>query len=389
MLCYLACNIKYNPMRYFLTIVLLTIIMNVSAQNPIFYLLIGTYTNSPSKSEGIYVYKFNPNKGEASFISKAAGVANPSYLAISKNQKFVYSVNETHSDNGGDISAFSFDKQKGELHFINKQSSGGDDPAYVSVDSGGRWVVAANYSGGNIGVLPINADGSLLPAAQVLPHEGYGVNVDRQGQPHPHSVVFSPDEKFIFSPDLGNDRVYIYSFDPNNKQSPLTSTDPAYGEVPDGSGPRHLTFHPNGKYAYLINELSGNIMVYQYDGGKLTEIQTIESTNEGDKNDRGSADIHLTPDGKFLYASNRGKANDIAIYKTSPDGKLIAVGHQKVGMHPRNFMIDPTGRFLLVACRDSNVVQAYVINKNFGLLQDAGFKIDIDQPVCLKMMPVK
>ncbi|WP_240743358.1 lactonase family protein [Ilyomonas limi] len=377
--------------RYFLTIIFFAVVMNVSAQNPIFYLLIGTYTNAPSKSEGIYVYKFNPNKAEATFISKATGVVNPSYLAITKDQKYVYAVNETQSDNGGDVSAFSFDKQKGELHFINKQPSGGDDPAYISVDSAGKWAVAANYSGGNIGVLPTGADGALQPAAQILPHEGYGVNVERQGQPHPHSVVFSPNEKYLYSCDLGNDRIYTYSFDPNNKQTPFTPADPAYIEVPDGSGPRHITFHPNGQYAYVINELSGNVIAYQYNSsnGKLTEIQTIESTTEGSKTDKGSADIHLTPDGKFLYTSNRGAANDITIYKTSPDGKLILVGHQKVGAHPRNFMIDPTGRFLLVACRDSNQVQVYVINKNFGLLQDAGLKIDIDQPVCLKMMPVK
>ena len=376
-------------MRYLLTIVLLAVIMNVSAQNPIFYLLIGTYTNAPSKSEGIYVYKFNPNRAEATFVSKATGVANPSYLAISKDQKYVYAVNETHSDNGGDVSAFSFDKQKGELHFINKQSTGGDDPAYISVDSSGKWLVTANYSGGNISVLPVGADGGVQPVAQVLPHEGYGANVERQGQPHPHSVVFSPDEKMMFSPDLGNDRIYTYSFDPNNKQTPFASPDPAYVEVPDGSGPRHITFSPNKQYAYVINELSGNVIAYQYSNNKLTEIQTIESTTEGNKSDRGSADIHLTPDGKFLYTSNRGAANDITIYKTSPDGKLIFVARQKVGVHPRNFMIDPTGRFLLVACRDSNVVQVYVINKNFGLLQDAGLKIDVDQPVCLKMLPVK
>jgi len=374
-------------MRYLVTIVLFAITMSVSAQNPTFYLLIGTYTKSPSKSEGIYVYKFNPNKAEAVSISKIAA-ENPSYIAISKDQKYVYAVNENDNDNG-QVSAFSFDKQKGELHFINKQPSGGDNPAYVSVDSTGKWVVVANYSGGNIGVFKTGDGGALQPAAQTLAHEGYGVNVQRQEQPHPHSAVFSPDEKFVFVPDLGNDRLYSYSFDANNAQAPLTATDPAYIELPDGTGPRHITFHPNGKFAYLINELSGQLITYQYNNGKLTEIQTIESTNAGDKNDRGSADVHLTPDGKFLYTSNRGKANDITIYKPGTDGKLALVGHQPVGAHPRNFMIDPTGRFLLVACRDSNVVQVYVINKNYGLLTDAGLKIDVDQPVCLKMLPVK
>ena len=374
-------------MRYLLTIVLLSFTMTLFAQNPIFYLLVGTYTKAPGKSEGIYVYKFNPNKAEVTPVGSIKA-ENPSYLAISKDQKFVYAVNENGADKGA-VSAFSFDKQKGELHFINSVPSGGDNPAYLSVDSTGKWVVAANYSGGNISVFKTGDGGALQPAAQTLAHDGYGVNVSRQEQPHPHSAMFSPDGKFVYVPDLGNDRLYSYSFDANNTTSPLTATDPAYGELPDGSGPRHMEFTKNGKFAYLLNELSGTVTVYAYDNGKLTEIQTIVSSNVGDKNEIGSADIHLTPDGKFLYTSNRGKANDITIFKPGTDGKLVLVGHQPVGMHPRNFMIDPTGRFLLVACRDSNVVQAYVINKNYGLLTDAGFKIDIDMPVCLKMMPVK
>ncbi len=372
-------------MRYFLTIALLCFTMTLFAQNPIFYLLVGTYTSAPSKSEGIYVYKFNPNKAEVTPVSKIAA-NNPSFLAISKNQKYVYAVSENKDKS--EASAYSFDKQKGELHLINSQASG-DGPAYISVDASGKYVITANYSGGSVSVFPTGDDGSLKPSVQTLSHEGYGVNVTRQEQPHPHSAPFSPDDKFVFVPDLGNDRLYQYSFNASNTASPLTATDPAYIEMPDGSGPRHLAFSPNGKFVYLLNELSGMVVVYSYNNGKLTEIQSIVSTDAGDKNERGSADIHLTPDGKFLYTSNRGKANDITIFKPGPDGKLVMVGHQPVGAHPRNFMIDPTGRFLLVACRDSNVVQAYVINKNYGLLTDAGFKIDVDQPVFLGMMPVK
>ena len=374
-------------MRYLLTAFLTLFAMTLFAQNPIFYLLVGTYTKAPGKSEGIYVYKFNPNKGIITPVSNIK-TDNPSYLAISKDEKYVYSVNESGEDKSM-VSAFSFDKVKSELHQINSQPSGGADPAYISVDSTGKWVITANYNGGNISVFKTGDGGALQPAAQVLAHDGYGVNVSRQEQPHPHSAMFSPDGKFVYVPDLGNDRLYSYSFDANNNTSPLTATDPAYAEMPDGSGPRHMAFSPNGKFAYLLNELSGTITAYAYENGKLTEIQTIASTEAGDKNDRGSADIHLTPDGKFLYTSNRGKANDIAIFKPGTDGKLVFVARQPVGMHPRNFMIDPTGRFLLVACRDSNVVQAYVINKNYGLLTDAGFKIDLDMPVCLKMMPVK
>ncbi|HEY6977646.1 MAG TPA: beta-propeller fold lactonase family protein, partial [Chitinophagaceae bacterium] len=171
--------------------------------------------------------------------------------------------------------------------------------------------------------------------------------------------------------------------------NPLTAMDPPYYELPDNSGPRHFAFHPNGKFAYLINELSGKIIVYGYNDGALTEIQTIASDNTTGKGDKGSADIHVTPDGRFAYSSNRVTENDIAMFKVSTDGKLAENGHQAVGQHPRNFMIDPTGRFLLVANRDSNNIQIFVINKNFGILQDTNIKIDVPSPVCLKMVPIK
>jgi 6-phosphogluconolactonase len=365
--------------------ILITSIVN--AQNPIQYLIVGTYTNT-GKSEGIYVYKFNPNRTEATQVS-VVKAENPSYLAISKDQKYVYAVNENHGDNGGQVSALAFDKTKGELKLLNTQPTGGDDPAYVTVDSTGKNVIVANYSGGNITVFKTNADGSLAPAVQTIAHDGYGVNVQRQEMPHPHSVVLSPDEKYLFCPDLGNDRLYRYKFNPNDPANPLTAMDPAYYELPDNSGPRHLAFHPNGKFAYLINELSGAIHVYAYNDGNLTDIQTIASDNTAGKGDKGSADIHVTPDGRFAYSSNRVTANDIAMFKVSSDGKLAENGHQPVGQHPRNFLIDPTGRFLLVASRDSNMIQIFIINKNFGILQDSGIKIDVPSPVCLKMVPVK
>jgi 6-phosphogluconolactonase len=358
------------------------------AQNPIQYLLVGTYTND-GKSEGIYVYRFNPNKNESTLVSIAKGVENPSYLAVSKDQKFVYAVNENHGDKGGEVSAFALDKTKGELKFLNKQQTGGDDPCYVTVDSTGKNVIVANYSGGNIAVLKTNADGSLQTAVQVIAHDGYGVNVARQEMPHPHSVVLSPDGKFLFVANLGNDRLYRYAFNPNDAANPLTALDPAYYEVPDNSGPRHFTFHPNGKFAYLLNELSGTVIVYEYNNGALKEIQTIASDNTNTKTDKGSADIHVSPDGRFMYTSNRATANDITMYKVASDGKLAENGHQAVGPHPRNFMVDPTGRYLLVANRDGNNIQIFIINKNFGILQDTNTKIDVPQPVCLKMVPVK
>jgi 6-phosphogluconolactonase len=372
-------------MKKFLIVVFVCAFAAVHAQNPIYYMLVGTYTKN--QMNGIFIYKFNPNKGDATLVGKTTGVLNPSYLAISPNEKFVYAVNENVNDSGA-VSAFALDKKKGELTFLDKQPTDGDAPAYVSVDPSGKFVISANYMGGNISVFKTNDDGSLQPHTQLIAQEGYGVNVQRQEMPHPHCAYFSPDGKYIFVPNLGNDRLYQYKFNPTDAASPLSPSDPPYYELPDGSGPRHVTFSPDGKYLYLLCELSGQLYVYQYNEGKLTQIQNIASDNNPAKGDKGSADVHLTPSGKFLYSSNRAPSNDITIYKTESDGRVTEVAHQAVGIHPRNFMIDPTGRFLLVANRDSNNIQIFVINKNYGLLQDTGVKIDVDEPVCLKMVQV-
>lgn len=373
-------------MKKLLVAVLLLSFSLARAQNPIYYLLVGTYTNG-GKSEGIYIYKFNPNKNETTLVGTAKS-ENPSFLAISNDKKFVYAVNETHGDNGGDVSAFALDRKKGTLTLLNKQPSGGDDPCYVAIDSAGKNVVVGNYSGGNLSVLKTNADGSLNPYAQLIAHDGYGVNVKRQEMPHVHCTVFSPDQKYLFAADLGNDRLYKYNFNPTEATTPLTPTDPPYTEIPDGSGPRHFVFSPDKKFAYLINELSGNVIAYSYNNGQLTQIQTILSDVTKTKEDKGSAEIDITPNGKFLYTSNRVTSNEIVVYKINSDGTLVDVAHTPVGIHPRHFMIDPTGRFLLVANRDSNNIQIFVINKNYGLLEDTHVTIEVPMPVCLKMVPV-
>lgn len=356
------------------------------AQNPFQYLLIGT--NADGKDGGIYVYRFNPNKGEATLVSHTE-TGFPTYLAVSKDQKFVYAVNEYPGAKDGDVSVFALDKPKGQLSFLNKQTTAGASPCYIAVDSTGKNVVVSNYSGGNLSLFKAGADGTLQPALQTLAHEGYGVNVQRQEMPHPHCAVFSPDEKYLFSCDLGNDRVYKYKFNAADATTPLTDGDPQYISLEDGFGPRHITFSSDGKYAYVMTELAGKLLVYENKDGQLTEIQSLPTAKTGDKNDMGGADIHLTPNGKFLYVSTRGKANEITIFKVNTDGKLLEAGHQPVGMHPRNFMIDPTGRFLLVANRDSNNIQIFVINKNYGLLEDTGTTIQVNKPVCLKMVPLR
>jgi 6-phosphogluconolactonase len=352
------------------------------AQN--YYLFVGTYTTG--KSEGIYVYRFNASTGDAEKVSTAS-TKNPSYLAIGNGGKYLYAVNEVGNGGQGDVSAFAFDKASGKLQFINKQQSGGADPCYISAYKNGKWLVVANYSGGNLAALPIKADGSIDPVAQVIRHEGSSINKDRQEKAHVHMTEFSPDQHFLFTPDLGMDKVMIYSFNPASAQ-PLAAAMDSFISVEPGSGPRHLAFHPKKPYAYLIEELSGTVEAFHYNNGKLKQFQRISSHPADYKGTKGSADIHISPDGKFLYASNRGDANSIAIYGIdSANGKLHLKGIQStMGKAPRNFVIEPTGHYLLAANQDSDNVVIFKINTETGLLTATGKQLSIPNPVCLKLL---
>ncbi len=344
------------------------------------YLLVGTYTSG--KSEGIYVYKFNTATGEFKLVSTAKA-DNPSFLAVSPNEKYLYAVNENGGDKGS-IAAYAFDKKNGRLTFLNKEPSGGDHPCYVNIDSKGKWVVAGNYTGGSLAVLPVSSNGSLLPPAEVIKHVGSSVNKQRQDKPHVHSTVFSPDYHYLFVPDLGLDKVMIYSFD--NKTGKLKSAEQPFAATDPGSGPRHFTFHPSGKFAYLMEEMSGNVGVFTYSKpGQLKNIQTISAIPSDYKGSIGSADIHVSPDGKFLYASNRGESNTIAIFSVAKDGKLQLVGHQStLGKGPRNFNIDPSGNFLLVANQSGDNIVIFKVNKQTGMLTPLEKQIEIPNPVCIK-----
>jgi len=348
------------------------------------YLLLGTYTSG--KSEGIYVYKFNSETGEFSFVSSAKA-DNPSFLAVSPNEEFVYAVNENGNDKGS-IAAYSFDKKTGQLSYLNKQSSGGDHPCYVNIDKSGKWVVCGNYTGGSLAVLQAMPDGKLLPPTQVINHEGGSINKQRQEKPHVHSTIFSPDDKYLFVPDLGMDKVMIYPFDNNTgKLDPASSS---FAQIEPGAGPRHFTFHPSGNYAYLMEEMSGNVIAFSYDKkGKLTNIQTISAIPSDYKGPIGSADIHVSPDGKFLYASNRGESNTVAIFSIGNDGQLKLVGHQStLGKTPRNFNLDPSGNYLLVANQNGNNVVIFKRDKQTGMLTPLAKQIEVPSPVCVKWASV-
>lgn len=350
-----------------------------------YYLLIGTY-DSP-KSEGIYVYRFNSSDGSAQAVSHIK-TSNPSYLAVAPDQQYVYAVHENaNNGKGGEVAAFQFNNQNGNLSFLNQLPTGGDHPCYVETDKTGKWVFAGNYTSGSLSVMQVGKDGLLQTLSSVKQHSGSGPNEARQAGPHVHCTYISPDNRFLFVPDLGIDKVMIYQFDVVTGK--LTAGKQPFAASLPGAGPRHFVIHPNNRYAYLMEELSGHVIGYRYANGKLKTIQRISSMPSGDSSFPGSADIHVSADGKFLYASNRGTSNTIAIFSIGKKGKLTLAGHQStLGNGPRNFNFDPTGKFLLVGNQNSDEVVIFSRNPDTGLLTDTGKRINIGKPVCIKWIPV-
>ena len=350
-------------------------------------LLVGTYTTNGS--DGIYVYRFYTESGRVAYLNRTTGVDNPSYLSVSNNGKFVYSVNEVGNDRKGSVSAFSFEPVVGTIQLINKQPSGAG-PCYISVDKDQKHAFAANYSGGSLYVFPINPDGSLKQASQIIQDQGTGPDKVRQDKPHVHTAVLSPDEKYLLYSDLGTDKLNLYRYKSSQEQ-PLTPANPLFISVTPGDGPRHIDFSANHKYLYVLTEMGANIFTYEYNGGKPKMLQKISMMADGSTQQPGGADIHVSPDGLFLYATNRGTANEIVIYAINQEtGLLTFIDRQGTGgNHPRNFAIDPTGNFLLVANMKSNNVIVYKINRTTGKLNQTNHRIDVDSPSCLKFTSAK
>jgi 6-phosphogluconolactonase len=360
----------------FLPVILLC--LNVQAQKANYNLLIGTYT-STGKSEGIYSYNFNTFSGASKLKSVTKNVTNPSFLALSPDGNNVYSVNEAGNESA--VTAFKFNAPTGELTLLNKQKSHGADPCYVTADQ--QNVIIGNYSGGSIAVYGRLADGSLSAVKQVLQHTGKSIDPQkRQESAHVHMVQFTPDKKHLISVDLGEDLVYVYNYSPAAERDILTLKN-VYKTTP-GSGPRHLAFSPNGKFAYLTHEFNGIITAFSYNNGSLNRIQEIGTTAKDFTGKVDAADIHVSPDGKFLYQSNRGDANTISVFSIFPTGKLALVSRvSTLGKGPRNFTITPNGNLLLVAHQYTHDVVVFKINKITGALTDTGERINVDAPVCL------
>ena len=344
-------------------------------------LLIGTYTTGSSK--GVYVYRFYTESGRLAYLSEIDDVKNPSYLCVSGDNKFVYAVNETGKN--GEVSAFSFEPKQGKLAFINKQSSGGADPCYISEDKAQKNVFVANYSSGSLSVLPVNQDGSLGAVSQLVQDEGHSVDTARQQGPHVHIAMLSPDEKYLLYSDLGTDKLNIERYHASHPQ-PLSPADPAFASVKDGEGPRHIVFSDDKKHVYLLTEMGSAVHVFDYDNGKLQEKQSISILHEGFKGKTAGAAIKISPDGKFLYASNRLETNEIIVFAINQETGALTLVQQvtSYGKNPRDFAIDPTGNFMLVANQNSDNIYVYKIDKNTGRLSVTNNTIQIGNPVCLK-----
>lgn len=348
---------------------------------------VGTYTSKGS--DGIYVYKLNMANGELTRLHSVKDVENPSFLAIDPAGGYVYAVHELNNYQGkrtGAVRSFKIDPQTWDLTYLSEQPSYGEHPCQVTTTPDGKFVLLANYTSGSVSMFPTK-EGMIQAASDTAQHVGGGPNTGRQEGPHAHSVTISPDGRFAYAADLGNDKIYIYDL----KKQPgiLTPANPPFVRTAPGAGPRHFAFHPNGKFAYIITELKSTITAFAYnsDSGALKEIETVSTLPPDFSGESFCADIHITPDGRFLYGSNRGH-NSLAIFKIdAASGKLQSVGFQStLGEWPRNFAIDPTGTWLLAANKNSDNIVVFRIHKKTGELEATGAEAHVSMPTCIKIL---
>ena len=346
---------------------------------------VGTYTSG--KSEGIYLYRFNLTSGELSHLSTTRGVADPSFLALAPSRRFLYAVNELENFEGkksGAVSAFAVDQRTGELRFLNQQPSLGGAPCYVEIDSAGKFALVANYFGGNVAVLPVKRDGSLEAATDMKQYQGSSVNPGNQQGPHAHCIMLDAANRFAYSCDLGTDKIMIFRFEPGSGK--LIAGEQPWVKLKPGAGPRHLAFHPSGKFMFTLNEIDSTVTAFARDrkNGSLKELQTLSALPAGFTGTNTGADIHVSSDGRFLYSSNRGH-DSIAVFMINERGALTAVDHQLTGgSTPRNFAIDPTGAFLLAANQKSDNIVVFRLDRKSGRLSPTGQVAHVPSPVCLK-----
>jgi 6-phosphogluconolactonase len=348
---------------------------------------VGTYT-SKTTSKGIYAYRFDPEKGQLTAIGVAAESVDPSFLAVHPNGKYLYAVNEVGNFNGGAtgaVSAFSIDGKTGALKLLNQVPTRGAGPCYVSLDKNGSFVLVANYDSGSIASFPVHDDGSLGTASGYVQHSATGPDKERQEGPHAHWVGVSPDNRFALAVDLGLDEALVYGFD--STKGIFTPMLSGFAKVKPGAGSRHLAFHPNGKFAYVLNEIESSVTVFSYqakNGAFSSPLQSISALPKDFSGHKEAAEIAVHPSGKFLYTSNRGH-DSIAVFAIDEKkGTLKSLGQVLTGgKTPRHFAIDPTGAYLLAENEDSNSIVIFHIDAATGGLTPTGQTAEVPSPVCL------
>lgn len=361
-----------------------------------YQLLVGSYT--AGQSQGIYRLNFDSATGQID--AKPLQVVkseNPSWLTLSKDQRQLFVVNENgpgQTDPVGRVSSYAIDPKTHELSLINQVQSLGNEPTHSGLSVEASHLFVSNYSvaedpGGTLAVLPVGADGKLKPVVQMSSHPSSRVNPERQMSAHVHSTVSSPDGQYVFSNDLGADKIFAYRFDPKaNPELPLTAATPASVQLPPGSGPRHLLFSVDGKHAWLTMEMSAQVAVFDYKDGKLEQTQMVELATGQPVSDKAAGALHASRDGKFLYVSNRGTANQLLVFAIDPaTGHLKELQRRSVeGDHPREFSLDPSGKFLLIANQKSNQIVVVERDSKTGLLGKTVQKLPMDAPSDLKFL---
>jgi 6-phosphogluconolactonase len=356
-----------------------------------YLLFVGTYTNTQAASKGIYVYRYNATSGQLTSLGVAAETENPSYLAVDPTYRFLYAVNELEDYKGaktGAVTAFAIDRKTGKLTKLNEVASRGEDPCYISLDKTGKYVLVANYTSGNIAVFPMQKDGSLGEATAFVQHHGSGPNKERQEGPHAHFIKTTADDRFAVVSDLGLDKLLVYRFDASNGS--LTPNDPPAADLPPGEGPRHVAFAPNNRFAYSVNELKSSATAFTFDAarGVLKPFQTLSTLPKDFTGQNDTAEIHVSPDGKFVYASNRGHDSIAQFSIDAKSGRLTLVNNFPIGgKTPRDFELDPAGTHLLVAGQDSNNIVVFRIDATTGALSQTGETVSAPAPVGLTFVP--
>jgi 6-phosphogluconolactonase len=372
-------------MRITLTLAALTLTTFAQAAQPPYFVYFGTYTKGMSK--GVEVARFDASTGKLSKPETAVETPNPSFVAIHPNHKFLYAVGEQSE---GIVSAFRIDPSTGKLTLLNSAPSRGSGPCHVNVDRSGKFVLLANYNSGSAAVYALKDDGSIGEPTGFQQHTGSGPDRRRQAGPHAHSINLSADNRFAIVADLGLDKVFVYRFDA--EKGTILPNEPPYTSVMPGGGPRHFAFHPNKKFAYVINEMASKIIAFNWDAarGALTEVQSISTLPVDFKGSSSSAEVQVHPSGKFVYGSNRGDDSIAAFNVDRKTGKLTMIGNTPTeGKTPRNFGIDPTGKWMIVANQDTNNVVVFKIDTKTGKLTATGQEYQVGAPVCVKFMAAK